>query len=391
MTNPSNSFKPNFSLTTDGPVALFFIHLGFMVRLKRRILIFAALTWLPLLFLSALQGLAIGNAVKVPFLLDIAQQIRLLVVIPLLFLAEPIIGLAAKETVEQFLKEGLVPEPDFPAFQAIIHKATYWQESALPEAILIILVIVADIYQIRSISTTNISTWLQLPSSMGATRSLAGWWFLLISLSIYRFLIFRWLWRFLIWSKLLWQMSKLHLQLMPTHPDRTGGLAFLGDAQLRFAFLVFSMSTVIAAGLANMIIHGERSPFDFKVLVSCHIIFAVLLVLLPLFAYSPKLIALKKRGQLRYGILGMTYTRSFDNKWIQEAAHTQEPLLGSADIQSLADLANSFEVVKTMNIVPFDLETVKILVLAAVLPFIPLVLGVIPLQEIWEKTREFLL
>ena len=36
----------------------------------------------------------------------------------------------------------------------------------------------------------------------------------------------------------------------------------------------------------------------------------------------------------------------FDRKWLYGGAPPDEPLVGSADIQSLADLGNSFEIVK---------------------------------------------
>ncbi|MFM7448697.1 MAG: hypothetical protein ACKO24_08880 [Leptolyngbyaceae cyanobacterium] len=142
--------------------------------------------------------------------------------------------------------------------------------------------------------------------------------------------------------------------------------------------------------MANLIVYEGKSPLEFKLTLFWFIAFAVLIVLLPLFSFTAKLIALKEEGQLEYGQLSMTYSRSFEQKWMGSTSPS-EPLLGNDDIQSLADMSKSFSIIREMRIVPFDYETIKYLVLAAILPFLPLLLAVIPLQELWEKTRDFLL
>jgi hypothetical protein len=185
-------------------------------------------------------------------------------------------------------------------------------------------------------------------------------------------------------------MSKLQLQLMPSHPDRAGGLAFLGDTQIRFAILLFAMSAVIAGATANLIVYDGKSLLEYKFTVISFITLAILVVLLPLFTYANKLIQVKEKGQLEYSILGMDYTQSFHQKWIQTDRSDRASLLGDQDVRSLADMATSFDVIRSMNIVPFDFDAVKILILATIIPFVPLILTVIPLKEVLEKMREFL-
>ncbi|HEY9641460.1 MAG TPA: hypothetical protein V6C57_13315 [Coleofasciculaceae cyanobacterium] len=382
--------RANFSLTQGGPADRVLERIGFPPHWWRRVEILILVNWLPLLILSALQGLAIGSAVKVPFLLDMGEQTRLLLVMPLLLIAEPMINTSIQEAVEQFLQERLILEADLPVFQAAVHQGMRWKESVWAEAILVGIIVASMIAYLDVVKSIHFSTWILLPAS-GTRRSLAGWWFTLISTSIYRFLLFRWIWRCIIWFRFLWQVSKLRLQLMPTHPDQAGGLAFLGDAQLRFAILLFSLSAVMAAAIANLIAYEGKTLLDFKLTVFCYITLAIALVLLPLFAFAGQLIELKERGQLEYAALGMDYTKSFEQKWILTDPAIRESLLGHQDVRSLADLARSFEVVRKMKILPFDFDTVKVLVLATILPFMPLVLTVIPLQEVLKKMREFLL
>ena len=64
--------------------------------------------------------------------------------------------------------------------------------------------------------------------------------------------------------------------------------------------------------------------------------------------------------------------REFDAKWLRGGAPADEPLVGSADIQSLADLANSFEVVQTMRIAPVTKEAIVQLAAATLAPLVPL-------------------
>jgi len=392
MTEPPSSlpYKTRFALTHGGPADRALSRMGLITPLVKRIVLFFGVGWLPLLILSAFEGVAIGNAVKIPFLFDIGEQIRLLLVVPLLLAAEPLIGPTLREAVEQFPRENLISADEFPVFQSAIHQAMRLKESVLAEILLIGLVIVADIAHLDAIHMAFASTWLYSPSATGPIRSLAGWWLAFVSLSAYRFLLFRWFWRFFIWARFLWQVSRLRLQLIPTHPDRAGGLAFLGDAQLRFTVIIFCGSAVIASTLANLILYGGQSPFEFKTPIFVYIFLVICLVLFPLFTFTPKLIALKEKGQLEYGSLSMSYSRLFDQTWIQDIAQ-KTTLLGSEDIQSLAAMDVSFRMVKGMNIVPFDFETIKVLVLAALLPFLPLLLSIIPVQEAWDKLRMFLL
>ena len=69
-------------------------------------------------------------------------------------------------------------------------------------------------------------------------------------------------------------------------------------------------------------------------------------------APSPEFSLAAKREGLR------EYVREFDNKWLRGNAPIDEPLIDSADIQSLADLGNGYEVVRGMRWVPFTGQAV---------------------------------
>ena len=74
--------------------------------------------------------------------------------------------------------------------------------------------------------------------------------------------------------------------------------------------------------------------------------------------------------------------REFDAKWLRGGAPADEPFVGSADIQSLADLSNSFEVVRSMNIAPVTRGTLVQIVIVTLAPIVPLALTMMPLEAL---------
>jgi hypothetical protein len=59
--------------------------------------------------------------------------------------------------------------------------------------------------------------------------------------------------------------------------------------------------------------------------------------------------------------------------------------VGSADIQSLADLDNSYEIVRTMRWAPISKQAVLELAAAVLVPIAPLLLTVMPLEALFNK------
>lgn len=101
--------------------------------------------------------------------------------------------------------------------------------------------------------------------------------------------------------------------------------------------------------------------------------------------FAPKLAQAKREGLLSYGALASRYVHEFDNKWLRGGADIEESFIGSGDIQSLADLNNSFEVIKSMQMFPFGRQTVIQLALVVLLPLLPLLLTVISLEDLAKR------
>jgi len=109
------------------------------------------------------------------------------------------------------------------------------------------------------------------------------------------------------------------------------------------------------------------------------------LVFAPFLVFSPQLAAAKRTGLREYGTLAERYVREFDTKWVRGGAPADEPFIGSGDIQSLADLNNSFDVVKTMRIAPITRESVTPVVAATLAPIVPLALTMMSFEDLLKQ------
>jgi hypothetical protein len=67
-----------------------------------------------------------------------------------------------------------------------------------------------------------------------------------------------------------------------------------------------------------------------------------------------------------------------------------EHLLGTSDIQSLADLANSFAIVRDTRLVPFGRDTVMRFLVVIALPLVPLLFTMFPVEELLTRIIKIL-
>ena len=386
----------DFSLVLGGPLfqLLRRAHLcgDALELLHRRIVIIPLFAWLPLLALSALAGQALGGNVAVPFLLDVEAHARFLVVVPLLIAAELVVHRRMRVMVSQFLVRNLIPESAMPRFDAAIASALRLRNSVVAEVLLIAFVyVVWGPFIWRRYTTLDIATWYAATTAEGLQFSLTGMWYVYVSLPISQFLMLRWYYRLVIWTRFLCQVSRIELSLVPTHPDRVGGLGFLANTVYAFVPLAVAHGAILAGPIANRIFYLGAALPDFKIEIAVVVVFMLCVVLGPLLVFAPQLAQAKRVGNREYGALAARYVREFDAKWLRGGARGDEALVGSGDIQSLADLANSYEVVKTMQLAPITRDAVLRLAAATLAPIAPLALTMMSLEEWLKKLLGILL
>jgi hypothetical protein len=379
----------DFSLVLGGPLyqLLRRTHLSddVLELQRRRVVVLALLAWLPLLLLTTLGGHLLGG-VQVPFLYDVEVHVKFLVALPLLVVAELTVHQRMRLVTATFHARNLIPPAGRERLEDAVASAYRLRNSIPAELALLAFVYVVGITVVwRQYMALDVATWYASPAADGSTTlTLAGTWYGYVSLPIFQFLLCRWYFRMVIWARLLWRVSRIELQLMPTHPDRVGGLGFLSNTVFAFIPLILAHGVLLAGVLANQIYHTGAKLTDFRLEILLLAIFLMLIVVGPLLVFGPQLARAKRAGLREYGNLAQRYSRAFERKWLR-GSETDDALLGTGDIQSLADLGNSFSVVKEMRLVPVSKEAIFQLAVAAVAPIVPLLLTLMPLEELLRK------
>jgi hypothetical protein len=392
---PTDPKHQEFSLVLGGPLFQIFRKLYLsgpaLELLHRRVLFIALLAWLPLLILSTLESNA-RFGLRVPFLYDVEAHARFLIALPALIIAEVTVHVRLSPMIRHFVDRQIVTEKDMPAFQKAVDSALRLRNSRAMELILAILVfgLGSFIWQ-RTHTGDGSATWYGQSNSLRQQLTMAGYWYAYVSTPIFQFILLRWYMRIAIWLGLLWRISRLNLRLSAAHPDRTGGLSFLGRGTYAFGPILFAQGTLLSGLIATRVLYQGATLQSFQNDVIILILALLLVILTPLLIFMPLLDRTKRKGAAEFGSLAQRYVLGFEKKWLHGDTPDNSELLGSADVQSLADLTNSFSVVNEMHVIPFTWQDAVRLAVAIVAPMVPLVLTILSAEEVLGRLIQILL
>lgn len=366
-----------FSLVDGGPLCRLIRRVGWVrpdgrCDYFRACLAVVAVTWGPLFVLSMVERVVTGRAPSI----DWSVHARLLVSAPLLFAAEASLHWRSQRAIGTFLEERWASD-QADRVAKIIAFAEKLRDAAAPEVILLGLAVIGG--QAVVWQAGGLRSWvsgLLLDPQQVAPK----YWYALVSLPVFQFLLFRALWRWGIWAQLLWRLSRLRLRPIATHPDLAGGLAFLSLPTGGFAFVVAALSATQAGVYANQIIIEDAAITSFTSKVVIFTVAAVVVALGPLLVFARLLDRCRIMGGLEYDGLATHYTRLFHARWIERGQGGD--VLGSADIQALADLESTCAVIHHMRPVPFAPMSAIVVAVAALAPMIPVALLRIPVVEL---------
>lgn len=392
-----------FSPLVEGPLHSFYLWIGLCRRplelAPRRAMVLSMGAWLPLLLLTAFAGTASGDRVAMTFLQDVEVHVRLLLVVPILVVAEAFAHRLLGAALRQFPSRGLVPASEAARFERILASASRLSRSRVAEATLLAVALLLGGAARRWGIALDTTTWYSESGSAGDLTP-AGWWYGWIALPLCQFLVVRWGYRFAIWARLLWQISRLRLALAAVHPDRAAGLGFLSDTAIAFSPLLTAAGLQATGVLMNLMRHQGLELSDYKLEIAAIAIGGVLVVLAPLMVFTFRLLRIKREALLRYGRFGSRLSGDFERRWLPAPESKERPAPESgnepasdlgADIEKIANFADHYEIVRTMRAVPFGRDTLILLALAIVLPLLPLLLTTVPLPEILERVAEIVL
>ncbi len=280
-----------------------------------------------------------------------------------------------------------MPEGETIQLEAAQAEVIKLRESVVAEVLILVLALaMAIIVRVVIRFGSGESTWERTDAGI----TLAGWWYILVSLPILFFFLLRWLWIFLLWSWFLFRVSRLGLELTPTHPDRAGGLGFLGWGLASFALVLMAISAVLSGSFAYEIVHRGSSLNILKYHIMVFVVLAIVILHAPLLVFTGRLARCRFRGLLDFGSLIGSHDRAFDEQWLKSPSANRSSLLGSPDVASLADIAQVYEHVERMQLLPWDKKALTVLVAAALIPMIPLLGTVTSLTDILSMLGKFM-
>jgi hypothetical protein len=380
---------PDFSLVLGGPLFQLLRKSNLAGTatelLQRRIFASILLTWLPL-FLLATLGAGLGHTGRISFFHDIEAHVRFLVALPILIGAELIVHSRIRPVVRRFVEWRIVLPKNMLRFQKAIDSAIKIRNSILVELSIVAAVYTIGLWVWSSRTEITIATWYALPGGRWDLTA-AGYWYVLVSLPVFQFILLRWYMRLFIWFRFLWHVNRIELNLLPTHPDRCAGLSFVGKSSYAYAPILFAQCTILAGIVADRVLYRGESLQSFKFQIAGFIVFFVIAILGPLLMFTPRMARARRTGLAEYGLFAQRYVESFDQKWVRGPSLPDE-LLGTGDIQSLADLGNSFEIVREMRVVPFGLQDISRLAIATAAPLAPLLLTVLSPEELFMRVMK---
>ena len=331
--------------------------------------------WLVVFALALLQGVTARF-----FTLELlAGHARLLVVIPLFFICESWVDPRMTAFVRTIVRRGIVPPSELPALDAEVARTSRWKNAWWPDAVCLLAAVVVAVTGSGLLGLGETGAYDPRRPALSALV------YFRVALSVFRFLLFRWAWKLALSSWFLWRVSRLDLHLLPSHPDRDGGLGSLQGVHERFTPLVAAISVLEGASLAESISTGTPAASGVYPWLALVLLVDGALFLGPLLVFTDKLSAARTKAMGVYMDLAARYVTEFEAKWTSGGSPAREPLLGTPDLQSLADLGNSVRVVRTMRWVTIGSRLLTAMTLAALVPLAPLLLFQYPLAELAQK------
>src|SRR5690348_2998120 len=229
--------EPQLEFEFGGPAYRLMQRLGIIQgagpSVLRRSAFFIAITWVPLLVFATIEGQALGPTPRDSLLLDFATYARLFIGVPLIFAAELVVGPRMRGAGLRFLDANIVRPESRAEFEAAVARVARRREAHLPEILfLVVALVTARFFSLDQLTGASATTWHTTWVNGELRLSASGLWYGFVVVPLVQFFVLRWVWRLVIWTLFLWDVSRLRLNLFATHTDLAAGLGFLGAAHV---------------------------------------------------------------------------------------------------------------------------------------------------------------
>ena len=355
------------------------------LRVRSRAVLFVAIAWGVPLLLGLPDSLLLR---KGSYVADLSVWARFFLAVAAFILAEEQVERGLRNRLDQFVRAPLLaPEATHVAARAV-STALKQRDSRLAEIIAALLAGLVAVGSYLTLKAAGVSSWAVSRTPETNVLTLAGWWSIWVSMPLCYFLMFRGLWRHVVWARLLRKIARLELRLVATHPDGKGGLGFLADYPNAYMFFVFGMSSLVAAALAKNLIHGAVSIAVFSTVMAMWLAIVITLFAMPLSAFTPPLARLKQRSLLWLGAEATRYHRSAERK---QFGHNVVADGGKEVDDGLTDPTKLFDTARKLSSMLASRDAILPVAAAALIPFAVTGALWIPFDEVMSVFKKLLL
>ena len=356
-------------------------------ELKRWTVTLIAALWIPCAALALVQG---RESLRW-FMGDFAAQSRFLVVIPILILARPALARRLSDIAQHFISAKLVDHAGRVKMEAWAKWLRQDGESLRVKSFLVFISFVIALSAVDSVQRSHTLLPWAYRSAQSGRLSAAGVWYLLVVMPCVEFLLFRWIWRQVLWLIFLAKVSRLRLRVIPSHPDRTAGLSFLEHCLRKCFPFCFAVGTLFAGGVANRIAYEGASVASFRYVAFVPVAIIIVICVTPLCVFFNPLLVAKHKGVFAYGGLATSMGRRFEERWMPRSRSLSQDALEAPDFSATTDLNSITANVHEMRFVPFKSASVLRLAGWTLAPFVPVAVAAVPFDVLADRVLKLVL
>jgi hypothetical protein len=354
--------------------------------------IYLAVCWLPLAVYALLNGVFWTGQIQTSFITHFDTQARLLVALPVLILIQRRLGKQLGKILMHFPESGIIEKVDESRFKRIIKQNVDFIKSRWVDVCLLLLCYL-QVYLVLRYETDFASqfSWQIMEVNGKLALNFGGKWNAYISSPLMLFMLYRWLLRLIVWGNILRKISNLNLKLYVLHPDKMGGLSFLAITLRFFSSVAFAMSAIIAGSFADFMLVGHHHLADLWIIFAVFLVFITLLFCLPLMTFVKVLTGAREDAILNYYGLANGMNREIARRIAAKHFKVVEKDLDTQHYSTVNDFNSVVQNALRMKSTPFTFNDLKPIWVAAIIPFVPVILIEIPVVEVLKALFGLLL
>jgi hypothetical protein len=349
----------------------------------KRVICAIAIGWLPLVLITLL----LNPRAVFGLLTDYTVNARMLFGVPVLLAGQPVMETAFRAIVRHIRDAALLTPTDTDRLDQTLVRLIRLRDSIIPE-LMFVVVAYAKVAETVQTQLMYVRPWGLAGTGVEAHLSAAGWYYVLVSQLLYGLLMLISFWKWLLWCIFLYRLSKLDLQLVPTHPDQHGGIGFLGLSPVAITPTILVGSAVIGATWRSEIFREHVHFMSFKIDAVVLVGVVLIVVLGPLVLFVPRLTRLRRLGIFEYGALGQLESMQFHQRWILHRAGREGEFPATPEASTLTDYGSSYQNIEHLQPFPFDQGAFVALILAVAIPLLPVVLAEVPFVTVLKALLE---